>query len=129
MSEKNDDSMDDFSLKDKELNPKGFVSHVQKEELKELAHSRFRKNILTVSLILLVLVMNWYVIDYIRTLSFMEMEFISKQLLSPESRVVSETVVLSLLGGTVAQVSALLFVVVKSSFNNGDSDGNGKSSD
>ncbi|EGS56103.1 hypothetical protein VCHE09_3600 [Vibrio paracholerae HE-09] len=59
----------------------------------------------------------------------MEMEFISKKLLSPEARVVSETVVLSLLGGTVAQVSALLFVVVKSSFNNGDSDGNGKSSD
>uniref|UniRef100_UPI001E659686 hypothetical protein n=1 Tax=Vibrio cholerae TaxID=666 RepID=UPI001E659686 len=102
-SEKNYDSIDDFSLKDKELNPKRSVSHVQKEELKELAHSRFTKNILTFSLILLVLVMNWYVFDYIRTLSFMEMEFISNKLLSPESRVESETVVLSLLGGTVAQ--------------------------
>ncbi|EPR7090087.1 hypothetical protein ACU79H_004285 [Vibrio fluvialis] len=129
MSSDHAESMDDFIQKDKDLRPKDFITKVENEELKERAHNRIRKNVLTVALIVLVLAMNWYVVDFISELSFMEMDFISKSYIKPEARVVSEKVILALLGGTVAQVSALLFVVVRSSFHGGDSEGNGKSSD
>ncbi|HCE4735548.1 TPA: hypothetical protein NGU80_004754 [Vibrio parahaemolyticus] len=94
---------------------KNFVDNIQDDKDRE--HSRIRKNIVTISLIILVIVMNSVVVCMIWHVVDVELSLISEKSLNPENRIVTDKVILALIGGTVAQVSALFLIAVKSIFN------------
>lgn len=109
------ESLDDFNHgDDKSLNPKEFVGDIQ--DSKDRTHDRWRKTIVTLALVLLVAAMNWFVIDIVQSILLMDADLLKEKHIQPEDRIVTESVILSLIGGTVAQVSALFLIAVKSIF-------------
>lgn len=109
------ESLNDFNHgEDKPLKPKEFVGDIQ--DSKDRTHDRWRKTIVTLALVLLVAAMNWFVIDIVQNILQMDSELLKDKHIQPSDRIVTESVILSLIGGTVAQVSALFLIAVKSIF-------------
>lgn len=111
----NGESLNDFQNgEDKPLSPKEFVGDIQ--DSKDRTHDRWRKTIVTLALVLLVAAMNWFVIDIVQGILLIDSELLKEKHIAPENRIITEAVILSLIGGTVAQVSALFLIAVKSIF-------------
>lgn len=109
------ESLKDFGHgSDRPLNPKEFVGDIQ--DSKDRTHDRWRKTIVTLALVLLVAAMNWFVIDIVQEILQMDAELLKSKDIQAADRIVTESVILSLIGGTVAQVSALFLIAVKSIF-------------
>lgn len=109
------ESLDGYSSSEADKRTKSFISN---EESVDNTHSRWRKNIISLFLVLLVCVMNGSVMFLLYQMMSQEFTLIDEGKLEPSLRVVNDKVVLALIGGTVAQVSALLVIAVKSIFQN-----------
>ncbi|HBC3849626.1 TPA: hypothetical protein KD862_003580 [Vibrio cholerae] len=96
------------------IKPKNFVEDVQSS--KDRAHDRWRKTLVTLALVVLVAVMNWFVIDIVQKILEIDKYLLEKKAIEMSGRIVTENVLLALIGGTVAQVSALFIIAVKSIF-------------
>lgn len=107
--------------------PKEFVGPVSREDQADRRHLRWSKTVVTISMTIVVALMNWMVIDMLNMVVAQEMHMISMGSLPPENRTVTTGVYLALIGGTVAEVSALFFIIVKNMFKNGSA-GDGKES-
>ncbi|HIA5397336.1 TPA: hypothetical protein ACWQUB_004611 [Salmonella enterica] len=104
----------------KELVVKNFVGSVMAaEERADRRHLRWSKTGVTFAMTVVVALMNWMVIDMLGTVVNQEMHMISMGVLPAENRTVTTDVYLALIAGTVAEVSALFFIIVKSMFKNG----------
>ncbi|MDT7083372.1 hypothetical protein RQL84_27485, partial [Citrobacter freundii] len=79
-------------------------------------HLRWSKTGVTFAMTVVVALMNWMVIDMLGTVVQQEMHMISMGVLPAENRTVTTDVYLALIAGTVAEVSALFFIIVKSMF-------------
>lgn len=111
------ESLNDFNEPQVNLGvktPKDFVEGVQYE--KDRTHDRWRKTLVTLALVVLVAAMNWFVIDIVQDILQSDSDLLAKKLINAEGRIVTTEVLLALIGGTVAQVSALLVIAVKSIF-------------
>lgn len=100
------------------LQPKDFVGNMTREDLADRRHLRWAKTGVTIAMTLVVALMNWMVIDMLSSVVTQEMHMISMGVLPPENRTVTTSVYLALIAGTVAEVSALFFIIVKSMFKN-----------
>ncbi|HCD1449359.1 TPA: hypothetical protein NBH42_005202 [Klebsiella pneumoniae] len=104
---------------EKELVVKDFVGPVMAAEARaDRRHLRWSKTGVTVAMTLIVALMNWMVIDMLGMVVQQEMHMISMGVLPAENRTVTTEVYLALIAGTVAEVSALFFIIVKSMFKN-----------
>ncbi|PLR42688.1 hypothetical protein [Chimaeribacter arupi] len=104
----------------KYLKPKDFVGPIMaREDQADRRHLRWAKTVVTISMTLVVALMNWMVINMLSSVVYQEMSMISMGTLPAEYRTVTTNVYLALIGGTVAEVSALFFIIVKSMFKNG----------
>ncbi len=104
---------------EKELVVKNFIGPVMAaEERADRRHLRWSKTGVTVAMTLIVALMNWMVIDMLGMVVQQEMHMISMGVLPAENRTVTTEVYLALIAGTVAEVSALFFIIVKSMFKN-----------
>lgn len=83
---------------------------------KDRSHLRWGKTIVTLVLTLLTAGMNFYVINMVQSIATIELYLVSTGKLAGADRVIDSTVYLALIAGTVAEVSALFFIVVKSMF-------------
>ncbi|WP_439232753.1 hypothetical protein [Klebsiella pneumoniae] len=88
------------------------------EERADRRHLRWSKTGVTVAMTLIVALMNWMVIDMLGMVVQQEMHMIAMGVLPAENRTVTTEVYLALIAGTVAEVSALFFIIVKSMFKN-----------
>jgi len=103
---------------ERELRPKNFFGNMTQEDLADRRHLRWAKTGVTIAMTLVVALMNWMVIDMLSSVVTQEMHMISMGTLPPENRTVTTSVYLALIAGTVAEVSALFFIIVKSMFKN-----------
>lgn len=102
-----------------ELQPKDFVGPIMaREDQADRRHLRWAKTGVTVAMTVVVALMNWMVIDMLSSVVAQEMHMIAMGVLPPENRTVTTNVYLALIAGTVAEVSALFFIIVKSMFKN-----------
>jgi len=124
MSDSESDAFDGFEEAKpvKEFKLKDFVGPIMaREDQADRRHLRWGKTVVTISMTVVVALMNWMVIDMLSSVVHEEMHMISMGTLPAEHRTVTTNVYLALIGGTVAEVSALFFIIVKSMFKNGGS--------
>ncbi|MBZ0060718.1 hypothetical protein [Leclercia barmai] len=103
---------------------KEFISEMLvKEDVADRQHSRrnksidvWSKTIVTLVMTVLVVVMNWYVVDMVNNVINQEIELIKSKVMLASERSITTGVFMALIGGTVAEVSALFFIIVKSIF-------------
>lgn len=94
----------------------GIDKYLHASDEKDRSHLRWGKTIVTLVLTLLTAGMNFYVINMVQSIATTELYLISTGTLTGADRVIDSTVYLALIAGTVAEVSALFFIVVKSMF-------------
>ena len=105
------------------LEPKNFLNTLMAaEEKADRRHLRWSKSGVTFAMTAVVALMNWMVIDMLNNVVEQEMHMIAMGSLPPGDRTVTTGVYLALIGGTVAEVSALFFIIVKSMFRQGGGD-------
>jgi len=101
----------------KQIQPKPFLGDVlTRENVADRRHLRWTKSVVTIAMTTLIGVMNWLVVQMLNSVVNEEMRLISLGLLPPTDRTVTTSVYLALIAGTVAEVSALFFIIVKSMF-------------
>lgn len=99
---------------------KEFISHIQVvQEAADRQHLRWIKTGVTLVMTLLVACMNWMVVSMLNHVIDEEIELIRHGLMKAGDRSITTGVYMALIGGTVAEVSALFFIIVKSMFKNG----------
>ncbi|MNJ33277.1 hypothetical protein D3C77_279590 [compost metagenome] len=79
-------------------------------------HKRWEKTIVILSMTILVGVMNISVINLISHVSGQEMELVGKKIMDASNRTIDSKVYMALIAGTVAEVSALFLIILKSLF-------------
>lgn len=89
------------------------VSEKERLILSVVNHQKWNKTILCVGLLSLVSLMNYLVLSLIGEIAHFEISLLYSDKIPPDSRVVNSSILISLITGTIAEVSALLFVVVK----------------
>lgn len=89
------------------------VNEKEKLILSAANHQKWNKTILCIGLLFLVSLMNYFVLHLIGEIAHFEISLLYSGKLPPDSRVVDSSIFISLITGTVAEVSALLFIVVK----------------
>ena len=120
------DSLDGFTEgdtqkeKQKVKQPKPFFNDV--EESADRRHLRWTKSGVTLAMTILVAVMNWMVISMLYHVLDEELSLIRSGFMRADERTVTTTVYLALIAGTVAEVSALFLIIVKSVFKNNNND-------
>lgn len=120
------DSLDGFTEgdtqkeKQKVKQPKPFFNDV--EESADRRHLRWTKSGVTLAMTILVAVMNWMVISMLYHVLDEELSLIRSGFMRAEERTVTTSVYLALIAGTVAEVSALFLIIVKSVFKNNNND-------
>lgn len=82
----------------------------------DATHKRWGKTVVVLGMTALVCAMNFFVIDLISDVSNQEMILIEKKALDASLRAIDSKVYLALIAGTVAEVSALFFIILKSMF-------------
>ncbi len=122
------DSLDGFTEgdtqkeKQKVKQPKPFFNDV--EESADRRHLRWTKSGVTLAMTILVAVMNWMVISMLYHVLDEELSLIRSGFMRADERTVTTSVYLALIAGTVAEVSALFLIIVKSVFKNNNNDVN-----
>lgn len=107
------------SSESKVLKVKDFVGPIMaREDQADRRHQRWAKTGVTIAMTLVVALMNWMVIDMLNSVVQQEMHMILMGSLPADNRTVTTEVYLALIAGTVAEVSALFFIIVKSMFKN-----------
>lgn len=120
------DSLDGFTEgdtqkeKQKVKQPKPFFNNV--EESADRRHLRWTKSGVTLAMTILVAVMNWMVISMLYHVLDEELSLIRSGFMRADERTVTTSVYLALIAGTVAEVSALFLIIVKSVFKNNNND-------
>ncbi|TBO61710.1 hypothetical protein EQG46_26670 [Klebsiella pneumoniae] len=120
------DSLDGFTegdtSKEKQAvkQPKKFFSDVV--DSAERRHPRWTKSGVTLAMTILVAVMNWMVISMLYHVVDEELSLIRSGFMQADARTVTTSVYLALIAGTVAEVSALFLIIVKSVFKNNNND-------
>ena len=120
------DSLDGFTEgdtqkeKQKVKQPKPFFNDV--EESADRRHLRWTKSGVTLAMTILVAVMNWLVISMLYHVLDEELSLIRSGFMRADERTVTTSVYLALIAGTVAEVSALFLIIVKSVFKNNNND-------
>ncbi|HBE6414541.1 TPA: hypothetical protein KMK70_004791 [Escherichia coli] len=120
------DSLDGFTEgdtqkeKQKVRQPKPFFNDV--EESADRRHLRWTKSGVTLAMTILVAVMNWMVISMLYHVLDEELSLIRSGFMRADERTVTTSVYLALIAGTVAEVSALFLIIVKSVFKNNNND-------
>ncbi|MCV5371307.1 hypothetical protein OFD18_24230, partial [Escherichia coli] len=120
------DSLDGFTEgdtqkeKQKVKQPKPFFNDV--EESADRRHLRWTKSGVTLAMTILVAVMNWMVISMLYHVLDEELSLIRSGFMRADERTVTTSVYLALIAGTVAEVSALFLIIVKSVFKNNNND-------
>ena len=120
------DSLDGFTEgdtqkeKQKVKQPKPFFNDV--EESADRRHLRWTKSGVTLAMTILVAVMNWMVISMLYHVVDEELSLIRSGFMQADARTVTTSVYLALIAGTVAEVSALFLIIVKSVFKNNNND-------
>lgn len=89
------------------------------EETADRQHLRWTKTCVTIVMTLLVVSMNWMVVSMLNHVIDEEIHLIRTGFMKPEERSITTGVYMALIGGTVAEVSALFFIIVKSMFKSG----------
>ncbi|EPY5257628.1 hypothetical protein, partial [Klebsiella pneumoniae] len=119
------DSLDGFTegdtSKEKQAvkQPKKFFSDVDEADRR---HLRWTKSGVTLAMTILVAVMNWMVISMLYHVVDEELSLIRSGFMQADARTVTTSVYLALIAGTVAEVSALFLIIVKSVFKNNNND-------
>ncbi|WP_165475655.1 hypothetical protein, partial [Klebsiella quasipneumoniae] len=85
-------------------------------------HTRWTKSGVTLAMTILVAVMNWMVISMLYHVVDEELSLIRSGFMQADARTVTTSVYLALIAGTVAEVSALFLIIVKSVFKNNNND-------
>ena len=106
--------------KQKVKQPKPFFNDV--EESADRRHLRWTKSGVTLAMTILVAVMNWMVISMLYHVLDEELSLIRSGFMRADERTVTTSVYLALIAGTVAEVSALFLIIVKSVFKNNNND-------
>lgn len=120
------DSLDGFTEgdtpqeKQRVKQPKSFFNDV--EESADRRHLRWTKSGVTLAMTILVAVMNWMVISMLYHVVDEELLLIRSGFMQADARTVTTSVYLALIAGTVAEVSALFLIIVKSVFKNNNND-------
>ncbi|HEL5858497.1 TPA: hypothetical protein UOR21_004623 [Escherichia coli] len=120
------DSLDGFTEgdtqkeKQKVKQPKPFFNDV--EGSADRRHLRWTKSGVTLAMTILVAVMNWMVISMLYHVLDEELSLIRSGFMRADERTVTTSVYLALIAGTVAEVSALFLIIVKSVFKNNNND-------
>ena len=120
------DSLDGFTEgdtqkeKQKVKQPKPFFNDV--EESADRRHLRWTKSGVTLAMTILVAAMNWMVISMLYHVLDEELSLIRSGFMQADERTVTTSVYLALIAGTVAEVSALFLIIVKSVFKNNNND-------
>ena len=120
------DSLDGFTEgdtqkeKQKVKQPKPFFNDV--EESADRRHLRWTKSGVTLAMTILVAVMNWMVISMLYHVLDEELSLIRSGFMRADERTVTTSVYLALIAGTVAEVSALFLIIVKSGVKNNNND-------
>ena len=120
------DSLDGFTEgdtqkeKQKVKQPKPFFNDVG--ESADRRHLRWTKSGVTLAMTILVAVMNWMVISMLYHVLDEELSLIRSGFMRADERTVTTSVYLALIAGTVAEVSALFLIIVKSVFKNNNND-------
>ncbi|EAB3763221.1 TPA: hypothetical protein ACNTVC_004581, partial [Escherichia coli] len=120
------DSLDGFTegdtSKEKQAvkQPKKFFSDV--DDSADRRHLRWTKSGVTLAMTILVAVMNWMVISMLYHVVDEELSLIRSGFMQADARTVTTSVYLALIAGTVAEVSALFLIIVKSVFKNNNND-------
>ncbi|NBV76291.1 MAG: hypothetical protein EBR59_10160 [Methylococcaceae bacterium] len=120
------DSLDGFTEgdtpqeKQRVKQPKSFFNDV--EESADRRHLRWTKSGVTLAMTILVAVMNWMVISMLYHVVDEELSLIRSGFMQADARTVTTSVYLALIAGTVAEVSALFLIIVKSVFKNNNND-------
>ena len=83
---------------------------------------RWTKSGVTLAMTILVAVMNWMVISMLYHVVDEELSLIRSGFMQADARTVTTSVYLALIAGTVAEVSALFLIIVKSVFKNNNND-------
>ncbi|WP_206670478.1 hypothetical protein, partial [Escherichia coli] len=100
--------------------PKKFFSDV--DDSADRRHLRWTKSGVTLAMTILVAVMNWMVISMLYHVVDEELSLIRSGFMQADARTVTTSVYLALIAGTVAEVSALFLIIVKSVFKNNNND-------
>lgn len=96
------------------LNNSAWIIKSNEKLIKSMVnHHNWNKTILSVGLLLLVVLMNYSVISLISHISKDEILLLFSGKIEGSDRAVGSSILMALIGGTVAEVSALLFIVVK----------------
>lgn len=82
----------------------------------DATHKRWEKTVVILVMTALVCVMNFFVVNLISDVSAQEMLLIEKKSLDASLRAIDSKVYMALIAGTVAEVSALFFIILKSMF-------------
>ncbi|WP_159182814.1 hypothetical protein [Escherichia coli] len=120
------DSLDGFTegdtSKEKQAvkQPKKFFSDV--DDSADRRHLRWTKSGVTLAMTILVAVMNWMVISMLYHVVDEELSLIRSGFMQADARTVTTSFYLALIPGTVAEVSALFLIIVKSVFKNNNND-------
>ncbi|MGP1047297.1 hypothetical protein ACJ8M3_24695 [Serratia sp. CY55921] len=111
------ESYEGFTEKTGKVREKVFVTGVTvEEEVSDRRHLRWTKTIVTLGMAVLVAFMNWGVVDMLNHVIDEELRLIRSGFMRAEDRSITTGVYMALIGGTVAEVSALFFIIVKSMF-------------
>lgn len=106
-------SIDGFEEIPVDLKVKTYLSAAEE---KDRSHLRWGKTVVTLTLTLLTAGMNFYVINMVQNIASLELDLVSAGKLAGSDRLIDSKVYLALIAGTVAEVSALFFIVVKAMF-------------
>lgn len=115
------ESFDGFTEVVSSRSKKEFISNfLLGEESRDRQHLRWTKTSVTAVMTILVVCMNWMVVSMLNHVIDEEIHLIRNGFMKPEERSITTGVYMALIGGTVAEVSALFFIIVKSMFKSSD---------
>jgi len=97
----------------KDVREKSFIT----EEFIDKSHARWGRTGITIAMTTLVFVMNLIVVGMVFYIAMAEHSAVLSGAMTAESKSVNSSVFLALIAGTVAEVSALLIIIIKSLFN------------
>lgn len=99
-----------------EIDKGKWFNNVMASSLSDANHKRWGKSAVLLVMTGLVFLMNVAVIFIIHKVSAQELFLVEKGVMDASLRVIDSKVYIALIGGTVAEVSALFFIIVKSLF-------------
>ena len=110
------DSISGFAERTVEVDKGKWFNNVMASSLSDANHKRWGKSAVLLTMTALVFLMNIAVIFIIYKVSEQELQLVTDGVMDASLRVIDSKVYMALIGGTVAEVSALFFIIVKSLF-------------